>query len=214
MSSEDLKIAPADVVWHGGHVQPEERSRLLGQQPLTVWLTGLSASGKSTLAFALERDLVEMGHACYVLDGDNVRHGLNSNLGFSHADRTENIRRIAEVARLMNDAGLIVITAFISPYRADRQLAREIIGMERFVEIYVSTPITTCEARDPKGMYRRAREGAIQGFTGVGAPYEPPEFPALKLDTSIDSLPECVRKVLSELVGRIAFSAGGNVDAA
>ena len=114
----------------------------------------------------------------------------------------------------MNDAGLIVITAFISPYRADRQLAREIIGLERFVEIHVCTPIATCEARDPKDMYRRAREGAIQGFTGVGAPYEPPEFPAMKIDTSIDSLPECVRKVLSGLVGRIALPAGGNVDAA
>ena len=117
MSSNDIK--PADVVWHDGHVQTKDRSQLLGQRPITVWLNGLSASGKSTLAFALERHLVNIGHACYVLDGDNVRHGLNKDLGFSHQDRTENIRRIAEVARLMNDAGLIVVTAFISPYRDD-----------------------------------------------------------------------------------------------
>ena len=205
MSSDDFKAAPVEVVWHGGHVQPEDRIRLLGQRPLTLWLTGLSASGKSTLAFALERSLVDLSHASYVLDGDNVRHGLNSNLGFSHEDRTENIRRIAEVARLMNDAGLIVMTAFISPYREDRRLAQHIIGPDRFLEIYVSTPIATCEARDPKGMYKRARAGEIQGFTGVGAPYEPPAFPAMKLDTSVDTLPECVVKVLSGLVDRIAM---------
>jgi len=210
MSSDDLKLPPGEVVWHGGHVQAEERSRLLGQRPLTVWLTGLSASGKSTLAFALERDLVDMGHACYVLDGDNVRHGLNSNLGFSHEDRTENIRRIAEVARLMNDAGLIVITAFISPYRDDRQLARVIIGPERFIEIHVCTPMATCEARDPKGMYKRARAGETPGFTGVSAPYEAPESPAMRIDTAIASLPECVRKVLSGLTGRIVYPASGN----
>lgn len=199
MSSDISKSSPAEVVWHGGQVHPEHRSRLLGQQPLTIWLTGLSASGKSTLAFALERSLVDLGRACYVLDGDNVRHGLNKDLGFSHEDRTENIRRIAEVARLMNDAGLIVITAFISPYREDRRLAREIIGPDRFFEIHLNTPIATCEARDPKGMYKRARAGAIDGFTGVGAPYEPPESPAMKIDTSIASLPEHVGKVLSEL---------------
>lgn len=210
MSSETLKSAPTELVWHGGHVRAEERSRLLGQQPLTIWLTGLSASGKSTLAYALERSLVDMGRACYVLDGDNIRHGLNNNLGFSHEDRTENIRRIAEVAHLMNDAGLIVITAFISPYREDRQLARMIIGPERFNEIHVCTPIATCEARDPKGMYRRARAGEIQEFTGVGAPYEAPESPAMKVDTSINDVPECVEKVLSGLSGRIAFPAGAN----
>jgi len=212
MSSEDLKIAPADVVWHGGHVQPEERSRLLGQQPLTVWLTGLSASGKSTLAFALERDLLEMGHACYVLDGDNVRHGLNSNLGFTHADRTENIRRIAEVARLMNDAGLIVITAFISPYREDRRLARHIIGPGRFFEVYVRTPLTTCEIRDPKGMYKKARLGEIPDFTGVGAPYEVPETPAVSIDTTASTLAACTSQIMTELAGRIDFNNGQNVE--
>lgn len=201
MSSDNLKLPPAEVVWHGGHVQAEERSRLLGQCPLTLWLTGLSASGKSTLAFALERDLVEMGHACYVLDGDNVRHGLNNNLGFSHADRTENIRRIAEVARLMNDAGLIVITAFISPYREDRQLARDIIGEQRFMEVYLATPLEVCVQRDPKDMYRRARAGEIQEFTGVSAPYEAPLSPSMMMDTSIDGLEVCIAAILARLAG-------------
>lgn len=204
MSSDDIK--PAHVVWRDGHVQGKDRSQLLGQRPITVWLTGLSASGKSTLAFALERRLIDSGHACYVLDGDNVRHGLNKDLGFSHQDRTENIRRIAEVTRLMNNAGLIVITAFISPYREDRELAKQIIGAENFVEIYVNTPMETCEARDPKGMYKRARAGDISGFTGVSAPYEPPAFPDLTVDTSTDSPSECAGKLFSELISRIAVS--------
>lgn len=207
MSSEAIK--PAGVVWHDGHVQIEDRNRLLGQRPLTIWLTGLSASGKSTLAFALERRLVDVGRACYVLDGDNIRHGLNKDLGFSHQDRTENIRRIAEVARLMNNAGLIVITAFISPYRDDRRLAREIVGAERFVEVYISTPIETCEGRDPKGMYKRARAGQLSGFTGVNDPYEPPETPDLTIDTSIASPADCARRVLAEVTARTAVSKGG-----
>ena len=202
-------IKPAKVVRHNGHVQALERCSLLGQRSTTVWLTGLSASGKSTLAFALERRLVDLGHVCYVLDGDNIRLGLNKDLGFSHQDRTENIRRIAEVARLMNEAGLIVITAFISPYRADRQFAREIISAERFMEVYVNTPIETCEARDPKGMYKRARAGQISGFTGVNDPYESPGTPDLTIDTSIASPSECVGKVLAEVIARIAVSEGG-----
>jgi adenylyl-sulfate kinase len=208
MSSEVIK--PAEVVWHDGNVQAKDRSQLLGQRPLTIWLTGLSASGKSTLAFALERHLVDVGHACYVLDGDNVRHGLNKDLGFSHQDRTENIRRIAEVSRLMNDAGLIVITAFISPYRDDRELAKQIIGAEHFVEIYVNTPIEACEARDPKNMYKRARAGEISGFTGVNAPYEPPVAPDLTMGTSTDSPSECAGKMLSRLISRIAVTEDDN----
>jgi adenylyl-sulfate kinase len=206
MSSDDIKTA--GVVWHDGHVQLEDRSYLLRQRPITVWLTGLSASGKSTLAFALERRLADIGHACYVLDGDNIRHGLNRDLGFSHQDRTENIRRIAEVARLMNNAGLIVITAFISPYRNDRQLAREIVGAEYFVEVYVDTPIETCEARDPKGMYKRARAGHISGFTGVNDPYESPGTPDLTINTSIASPSECTGKLLAEAMARIAVPEG------
>lgn len=202
MSSDHIK--PAAIVWHDGHVQPEDRSHLLGQRPITVWLTGLSASGKSTLAFALERRLVDIGHACYVLDGDNIRHGLNRDLGFSHQDRTENIRRIAEVARLMNNAGLIVITAFISPYRDDRQLAREIVGAENFIEVYVNTPIETCEARDPKGMYKRARAGQLSGFTGVNDPYESPGTPDLTINTSIASPSECAGQLLAAVMARVA----------
>jgi adenylyl-sulfate kinase len=207
MSSDDIK--PAGIVWHDGHVQTEDRSHLLGQRPITVWLTGLSASGKSTLAFALERRLVNTGYACYVLDGDNIRHGLSKDLGFSHQDRTENIRRIAEVARLMNNAGLIVITAFISPYRDDRRLAREIVGAERFVEVYVNTPIGTCEARDPKGMYKRARAGQISGFTGVNDPYESPGTPDLTINTSIASPSKCAEKLLTQIMDRIAVSESG-----
>lgn len=185
-----------NIVWHGGQVTFTERTKLLNQRPLTLWLTGLSASGKSTLAFALERALIDAGRACYVLDGDNVRHGLNRNLGFSIEDRSENIRRIAEVARLMNDAGLIVITAFISPMIADRAMAKEIIGADRFKEVYVSTPLQACEARDPKGLYVKARLGEISAFTGVSAEYEPPLQPDLRVDTSNDVIENHLKELI------------------
>jgi adenylyl-sulfate kinase len=172
-----------NIVWHQGEVTKARRAALLGHAPKTIWLTGLSASGKSTLAYALEHQLVDMGKPCYVLDGDNVRHGLNKDLDFSEASRTENIRRIAEVAKLMNDAGLIVITAFISPLRADRQMAKDIIG-DDFKEVYVSTSIDICESRDPKGLYAKARAGQVKHFTGISAPYEAPEAPDLMIDTS------------------------------
>lgn len=185
------------VVWHGGQVSQAERQKILNQQPITIWLTGLSAAGKSTLAFALERKLVDQGRACYVLDGDNVRHGLNRNLGFSPEDRAENIRRISEVARLMNDAGLIVITAFISPYRADRTAAREIIGSGNFREVYVSTSISVCESRDPKGLYTQARAGKVANFTGVSSPYEAPEMPDLVIDTSQLPVAQAVAQLIA-----------------
>ena len=172
------------IVWHPSHVTQEHRIELFRQKPVTIWLTGLSGSGKSTIGFALERRLMDLGHGCYMLDGDNIRHRLNRDLGFSPKDRTENIRRISEVCRLMNNAGLIVISAFISPYREDRLMAREIIGTDAFLEVYVNTPIQVCESRDPKGLYRKARAGEISGFTGITAPYEPPDNPALSLDTS------------------------------
>lgn len=186
----------SDIVWHSGHVDASERRRLLGQEAVTLWLTGLSAAGKSTLAFALERRLLEAGRVAYVLDGDNVRHGLNSNLGFSHADRSENIRRVAEVARLMNDAGLIVVTAFISPYREDRAMARRIIGDGQFREVHVATPLAVCESRDPKGLYRKARAGAVAEFTGVSSPYEAPEAPELVIDTGSSSVARAVEQLL------------------
>lgn len=185
-----------NVVWHGGYVAFNERTQLLGQQPITLWLTGLSASGKSTLAYALERALIDAGRACYVLDGDNVRHGLNRDLGFSVEDRSENIRRVAEVAKLMNDAGLMVITAFISPMIADRSMAREIVGHNQFKEIYVSTPLAKCESRDPKGLYAKARAGKLAEFTGISADYEPPLQPDLMIDTSSVSLEHNLRQLL------------------
>jgi len=184
------------VVWHAGQVTGEERAILLKQRPATLWLTGLSGAGKSTIACALERRLLDGGQAAYVLDGDNVRHGLNRDLGFSPRDRTENIRRIAEVARLLNDAGLIVITAFISPYREDREMARSIVGDADFLEVHVSTPIQVCEERDPKGFYKLARTGELPAFTGVSAPYEPPPAPLCCIDTAVNSVEECVDRLM------------------
>lgn len=174
----------SNIVLHQGQISLQDRIAILKQTPKTIWFTGLSASGKSTLAFALEAELIRQGHLCYVLDGDNIRHGLSNNLSFTHEDRTENIRRIAEVAKLLNDAGLIVISAFISPFLQDRKMAQDIIGKDLFREVYVSTSIKVCEARDPKGLYKKARAGAIVNFTGVGSPYEPPLNPSLSIDTS------------------------------
>lgn len=193
LKSERKPSAERSIVWHAGQVVADDRVRFFKQKPATLWLTGLSGSGKSTIAFALERRLLDCGHAVYVLDGDNVRHGLNRDLGFSPKDRAENIRRIAEVSRLMNDAGILVITAFISPYREDREMARAIIGSAAdFFEIHVNTPMPVCEERDPKGLYRRARLGEIPAFTGISAPYEPPLAPACTIDTANCSINECV----------------------
>ena len=181
-----------DIAWQRSKVTPDDRARLLRQQAATIWLTGLSGSGKSAIAMELEQRLIAAGHACFVLDGDNIRHGLNRDLGFSPSDRKENIRRIAEVAKLFNDAGLFVITAFISPYREDRNAAREIIGSARFVEVYLSASVDVCERRDPKGLYAKARAGQIAEFTGVSAPYEPPLTPELTIDTGASGLDESV----------------------
>jgi bifunctional enzyme CysN/CysC len=165
-------------------VSADMRAKVLGQKPATIWLTGLSGSGKSTVARHLEKELTEQGHACYVLDGDNVRHGLNRDLGFSADERTENIRRIAEVARLFNDAGLIVITAFISPFRSDREGARAIVGSDKFVEVLVGASLEVCEKRDAKGLYAKARTGEIPSFTGISSPYEAPDCPEITLDSA------------------------------
>ena len=166
-----------------GSVTPGDRASILGQKPLTLWLTGFSGSGKSTIAFAVEKRLAERGHLCYVLDGDNVRHGLCSDLGFLPHERSENIRRVAEVCNLMNDVGAIVLSAFISPFREDRQRAREIVGPSRFAEVFIDTSLHECESRDPKGLYKKARAGDIPDFTGIGSPYEPPENAELRVDT-------------------------------
>jgi adenylylsulfate kinase len=188
-----------NVTWHHGQVTRHEREQLLGQRGVTVWLTGLSGSGKSTLAVAAERALVSRGRLAYVLDGDNVRHGLNKNLGFSPADRTENIRRIGEVAKLFNDVGLIVFTSFISPYRADRDAVRALMPPGDFVEVFVDASVETCEGRDVKGLYRRARAGEIPEFTGISAPYEAPLRPELVLDTNRQSVDESVSAILRYL---------------
>ncbi|WP_440089567.1 adenylyl-sulfate kinase [Pseudomonas fragariae (ex Marin et al. 2024)] len=187
---------PGHLIWHSSQVSPADREALLKQSPQTLWLTGLSGSGKSTLAFALERTLLDLGRLAYALDGDNVRQGLCRDLGFSPADRSENIRRIAEVAQLMNDAGLIVVASFISPYREDREMARSIIGRHRFVEVFVSTALETCVSRDPKGLYRKAKAGELKDFTGVSSPYEQPLDADLCLDTSELSVSECLEQIL------------------
>jgi len=188
-----------NITWHVGDVTREQRESLLGQRGVTIWLTGLSGSGKSTVAVAAEKKLVEMGKAAYVLDGDNVRHGLNSNLGFSPDDRTENIRRIGEVAKLFTDAGMIVLTSFISPYRADRDQVREKMNHGDFVETYVSASVETCEGRDVKGLYKKARAAEIPEFTGISAPYEEPDKAELILDTNSQSVEESVDQLLGYL---------------
>jgi adenylylsulfate kinase len=190
---------PANIVRSEGDVSADDRRRALGHGPATVWFTGLSGSGKSTLAFAVERALVADGIAAYVLDGDNLRLGLNQDLGFSAEDRRENIRRVGEVSRLMYDAGLVVLTAFISPYRADRRRVRELHPPGGFVEVHVDTPIEVCESRDVKGLYARARAGELPDFSGVSAPYEAPSNPELRLDTSRLDLPACVAAVRARL---------------
>ena len=178
------EIKATNITWHEGHVGREERETLLSQKGALVWLTGLSGSGKSTIAYTLEHALMQEGRLAYVLDGDNIRHGLNKNLGFSPEDRGENIRRIGEVGKLFVDAGLIVITAFISPYAADRQIAREVVGEGDFFEVFCDAPLAVCEERDPKGLYKKARAGEIKGFTGIDAPYEAPPKPELVIDSS------------------------------
>jgi adenylylsulfate kinase len=186
-----------NITWHQQQVTRDDRERVLGQKGVTVWLTGLSGSGKSTIAVAAEEVLVARGRLAYVLDGDTTRHGLNTTLGFSPEDRTENIRRIGEVARLFTDAGLVVFTSFISPYRADRDLVRALHDEGRFVEVHVAASVDTCESRDVKGLYKKARAGEIKEFTGISAPYEAPAKPELTIDTN----GEPVEKSLEKLVG-------------
>ena len=189
-----------NITWHDAIVTAEDREKLLNQKGCVIWFTGLSGSGKSTLANAVEQVLHQQQHHTYVLDGDNVRHGLNKNLGFSPEDREENIRRIGEVAKLFADAGTIVMTAFISPYRADRDQARELIAEGRFVEVFVECPLEVCEARDTKGLYKKARAGEIKEFTGISAPYEPPVDPEVTVNTAELSLEESAHTVVAALV--------------
>jgi adenylylsulfate kinase len=199
------EVRATNITWHEGHVGREDRARLLGQKGATVWFTGLSGCGKSTIAFTVEHALIERGHLAYVLDGDNIRHGLNKNLGFSATDREENIRRIGEVTRLFADAGFISLTSFISPYRKDRDQARKIhaeTGLA-FVEVFVDVPIGECEKRDPKGLYKKAREalaaGKGIGFTGVDDPYEPPLKPELRIENHKCTPQEAAAMVIAYL---------------
>lgn len=188
-----------NVVWHDHKVKREEREQLLKQKGVILWFTGLSGSGKSTVANEVAYKLHEKGKLAYILDGDNIRHGLNKNLGFSPEDRRENIRRISEVANLFADAGIITITAFISPYAKDRDFCRELAGEGRFLEIFAKASLETCEKRDPKGMYKKARAGEIKDFTGIDAPYEAPENPEMIVDTDKETVDESAEKVLKKL---------------
>ena len=188
-----------NLTWHEGQVTRHDRVRRLEPRGCTIWLTGLSSSGKSTVSVAAEKALSERGKLTYILDGDNIRHGLNSNLGFSPDDRTENIRRIGEVARLFTDAGVIVFTSFISPYRADRDRVRALLGDGDFLEVYVAASLDTCEGRDVKGLYQKARKGEIPEFTGISAPYEEPEKPELVLDTNNQSVGQSAEQLIGYL---------------
>lgn len=188
-----------NVTWHDHSVTREERCKLMGHKGCILWFTGLSACGKSTIANAVDRKLHDAGVHTFVLDGDNIRMGLNKNLGFSAEDRAENIRRIGEVAKLFADAGVITATAFISPYRADRDKVRALMGQGGFIEVYVNASLETCEARDPKGLYKKARAGEIKSFTGISDPYEAPEKPELVLDSNSKGIDELSNEVIAYL---------------
>jgi len=197
-----------NIKWHHGKITKEDRAKLLNQKGATIWLTGLSGSGKSTIAVELEHALIENKHQAYILDGDNIRHGLNKNLGFSPEDRTENIRRIGEVAKLFTEANIITIAAFVSPYREDRDNIRRLLNQGEFVEIYVKCSLEVCEARDTKSLYKKARAGEVKDFTGISAPYEEPLNPELTIDSSKLSVEESTREILNYLEekGYVAFS--------
>ncbi|WP_338447800.1 adenylyl-sulfate kinase [Niallia oryzisoli] len=188
-----------NVVWHEQSITKEDRREQNGHNSFVLWFTGLSGSGKSTLANAIAARLFNENVRNYVLDGDNIRHGLNKDLGFSEADRTENIRRIGEVSKLFVDAGQVVLTAFISPFQADRKLVRDLLAEKEFIEVYVKCPIDTCEERDPKGLYQKARQGIIKDFTGISSPYEEPENPEIVIETNNNTIEESVEQVIAYL---------------
>ncbi|PRO66026.1 adenylyl-sulfate kinase [Alkalicoccus urumqiensis] len=190
-----------NITWHDSEVTKEERQKLNGHKSAVLWFTGLSGSGKSTLSVEVEKQLHHKGLRTYRLDGDNIRHGLNKNLGFSPEDRTENIRRIGEVSRLMVDAGVLTLSAFISPYKEDRDQVRELLPDGEFLEVYVECSLEECENRDPKGLYQKARAGEIKGFTGIDAPYEAPEKPELTVNTTTASIEESAGQIIDYLAG-------------
>ncbi|BDZ30672.1 adenylyl-sulfate kinase [Lactiplantibacillus sp. WILCCON 0030] len=200
-------IKSQNITWQPTKVTKAARQNLLGHKPAVLWFTGLSGSGKSTIAMAVEKRLFERGLNSYVLDGDNIRFGLNQNLGFTATDRQENIRRIGEVAKLFVDAGTITLTAFISPYRADRDQVRALLAADEFIEVFVDTPLAVCEQRDVKQLYAKARRGEIKGFTGVDAPYEAPLKPELTIDTSQQSLAQSVDQIIDYLQAKQYITA-------
>ncbi len=197
-----------NVIWHRHAVTQKIRARRKSQRPLVIWFTGLSASGKSTIAGALEQILTQQGYHTYLLDGDNLRHGLCRDLGFSDADRKENIRRVGEIARLMSDAGLITLAAFISPFRDDRRIVRDILPAGEFIEVFVDTPLDVCRERDPKGLYAKAERGEITKFTGIDSPYEAPQNPELHLDSARLSVAQAVNQLLAYLGESGVLQAG------
>jgi adenylylsulfate kinase len=188
-----------DIVWHNASITHKERSLLKKQRPVVLWFTGLSGSGKSTIANAVESKLLTLNRHSYLLDGDNVRHGLNKDLGFSDVDRVENIRRIGEVAKLFVDSGTIVLTAFISPFISDREQARQLLSPGQFLEVFIDTPLAVCEKRDPKGLYKKARDGEIKHFTGIDSTYEAPINPDIHIETEGRSIEQCADLIVSEL---------------
>jgi adenylylsulfate kinase len=193
------ELKSKNITWQESQVGRSDREAIIGQRGVTIWLTGLSGSGKSTVAIAAERELINRGRHAFVLDGDNIRHGLNNNLGFSPEDRTENIRRIGEVSKLFTETGVLVFTSFISPYRSDRDAVRALMGAGDFVEVYVDASLETCEQRDVKGLYKKARAGEIPEFTGISAPYEAPNSPELVLDTNRQTVEESVAELVEFL---------------
>jgi adenylylsulfate kinase len=193
------KTKSSNTVWHDAAITKLDREKHFNQRGVALWFTGLSGSGKSTVANAVENRLFEMGYHTYVLDGDNVRHGLNSDLGFSETDRIENIRRLSELVHLFTDAGIIVLSAFISPYKKDRESARKLLNTGDFFEVFCRCNISECEKRDPKGLYKKARAGEIPEFTGISSPYEDPEDPEIIVDTDKDSVAKCAEKIIDHL---------------
>ncbi len=197
VSNEPKKRERLNIVYHHHKITRKDREKLNGHRSCVVWFTGLSGSGKSTIAGAVEEKLAAMGIHTYLLDGDNIRHGLNSNVDFSEAGRKENIRRIGEVAKLFNDAGIVTLTAFISPFREDRTMVRSIMKDKDFIEVYVNCPLEVCEQRDTKGLYKKARAGEIKDFTGISSPYEPPLNPEIEVNTQQQSIEESVSHIIN-----------------
>lgn len=191
-----------DIVWHDHKITKEDRIKLSGNKPAILWFTGLSGSGKSTIANATEELLYQLGVKTYLLDGDNIRHGLNKDLGFSDEDRIENIRRIGEVAKLFVDSGTLTLTAFISPFRAERQMVRELVDAGEFIEIFIDTPLEICEQRDPKGLYKKARNGKIKNFTGIDSDYEAPLNPEITIKTAEKSIEVCAKEIIDHLINK------------